>query len=453
MNVFLLSMGCAKNTVDSERLAGRLASLGYRVVEEPEEAQVGIVNTCGFIQDAVKENVDAILDLEQMKDSGMLKHIVVAGCLVNRYEKELRQELPSVDLFARSEDWDAVADFLAGIEGKRDLSGGMSCGRMLLPLGTPWSRLLKVSEGCDSHCSYCAIPGIRGPLRSAPVEALVEEALTLYVEGAREICLVGQDLTVYGQDLYGEPSLRRLISELDRELPKGTWLRLLYLHPERVTRDLADFLMGASKVLHYLDIPIQHINDEILARMNRSPHRAGGRHIRDIFRYIREADPLFALRTTLMTGFPGETESQFDELLDFLEEAELDRAGAFIYSPEEGTPAADFPNTVPQDVSEERCARLMELQSGISQRRGELFIGRELDVLIEEADPEEDTAWGRSYRDAPEVDGLVCVSGVGGAKPGEVLRARAVDCEERDLFAEFVAPASPAKSVIGRRVT
>ena len=424
MNIFLVSMGCAKNTVDSERLAGRLISAGHRMAEPPEKADVGIVNTCGFIQEAVRENVNEILDMEELKKAGKLRHIAVVGCLVNRYEAELRKERPSVDLFARAEDWDSVVNWLDGLE--RPAAAG-SCRRALLPGGTPWSRWLKVGEGCDTFCSYCAIPLIRGRLRSTPVEELVEEALALCAGGAKEICLVGQDLTAYGRDLYGEPAVRRLLKELDDAVPDGTWLRLLYMHPDRMTEDLVDFLCERKNVLHYLDIPIQHVDGDVLTRMNR---RGDGEHIRRIFRCIRERDPLFVIRTTIMTGFPGETEEQFARVLDFLSEAELDHVGSFVYSPEEGTPAASMPNQVPTAIAEERYERLMKLQSGISQERGELFIGRDLDVLVEEMDGE--MTWGRSYRDAPEVDGLVGIEGRG--TPGEIVRVHVTDCEEHDLF-------------------
>jgi len=427
-------MGCAKNGVDSETLMGRLAFEGHVVVEAPEEARVGIINTCAFIQDAVKENIDAILDLELLKEQGVLERIVVVGCIVNRYEAELRRELDSVDLFARAEDWDTVVNYLAGLEGRRP-SLISSCGRVPLPGTSRWSRYLKVGEGCDTFCSYCSIPLIRGRLRSTPVERLVEEALGLCAQGARELCLVGQDLTVYGRDLYGAPAIERLLRELDAALPDGTWVRLLYLHPDRLTPAFVDFLMESGKILPYLDVPVQHIDDAILSRMNRVP---AGEHIRRMFRYLREKNPLFALRTTIMTGFPGETELQFRRVLDFLEDAEIDRVGAFVYSPEEGTRAASFPDPVPRKVGEERYARLMELQSVLSRERNALFVGRELDVLVEEVDGESGEAWGRSYRDAPEVDGMVCVSGAGGAVPGTFVRARITDCEEYDLFGEAV---------------
>lgn len=431
MDISLITLGCSKNAVDSERIAGRLASMGHRIVDAVSDAQVGIVNTCGFIQDAVKENVDAILDLERMKEDGRLSHIIVAGCLVERYEAELRKELPSVDLFVGVDGEDAIAGWVASLEGGRAAPTGASCGRRILPFGTPWSRWLKVSEGCGARCSYCVIPKIRGPLRSVPVEALVDEALMLCTAGARELCLVGQDLTAYGMDLYGVPSLHSLVGALDAALPAGTWLRLLYMHPDRMTDELIDALLGADKVLHYMDMPIQHVDDEILARMARRPN--GGR-IRELFRRVRDADPLFALRTTIMVGFPGEGEDQFLDVLGFLEEMELDRVGAFVWSPEDGTPAASLPGRVPRDVAEERWARLMDVQSEISQERGELFIGHELDVLIEELD-DDGVAWGRSYRDAPEVDGMVCVDGAGGVAPGDIVRARVTESVGHDLSA------------------
>ena len=420
-----MTMGCAKNSVDSEVLSGRLAAAGHVLVEAASDAQVGLINTCGFIQDAVKENIDAILDLELLKERGELDKIIVAGCLVNRYEAELRSALPTVDLFARAESWDEVLDFLS----PGSASAG-PCGRLLLPGENPWSRYLKVGEGCDTFCSYCSIPLIRGRLRSAPVERLVDEARALCDEGAKELCLVGQDLTAYGRDLYGESATTRLLTELDKALPKGVWIRLLYLHPDRLTSGFVEFLLGSEHVLPYLDIPIQHIDDTILARMNRAP--AGG-HIRSLFRRIRELDPLFAIRTTLITGFPGETEEQFQKVLDFLEEARLDRVGSFVYSPEEGTRAASFPDHVPEEVAAERRARLMELQEGISLERNALFVGRELDVLVEEA--EGGQLLGRSYRDAPEVDGIVCASLPKGAEvaPGDRVRVRVTGCDEHDL--------------------
>ena len=415
-------MGCAKNTADSEHLTAQLEQLGHVITGIPDGADIAIINTCGFIQDAVKENIDAILDLEQLKENGIIKTIIVAGCLVNRYEKELREELPSVDLFARSEEWEKVITFLGG---KFNANCTIAASSLT---NTSWSRYLKISEGCNTLCSYCAIPLIRGKLRSVPLKQVVSEAHLLCAAGAKELCLVGQDLTVYGTDTG--TSLRELLSTLNAELPAGTWLRLLYLHPNRVNEELVDFLMTQEKVLHYLDIPIQHADPEILARMNRP---CPPEHLRRIFTYIREQDELFTLRTTIMTGFPGETARSFEKVLDFVSDVEFDRLGAFVFSPEDGTKAAAFPGQVSRKTAEARCSRLMELQAEIAQERSELFIGREVDVLVEEVDGEAGEAWGRSYRDAPEVDGLVCVN-TAAVRPGDVVRGKIYDCNENDLF-------------------
>ncbi|MBQ6971974.1 MAG: 30S ribosomal protein S12 methylthiotransferase RimO [Synergistaceae bacterium] len=428
MRIYLLSMGCAKNTADSEHLKARLESCGHEVTDSPDNAECAIINTCGFIQDAVKENIDAILDLEALKNDGSIHTLIVAGCLVNRCEKELRQELPSVDLFVRSEEWDKVIHFLGGHE-------NTNCPPVSPVSNNYHSRFLKISEGCNTLCSYCAIPLIRGRLRSVPLRQIVNEARIMCAARAKELCLVGQDLTVYGQDFADGTNLRSLIHALNEEIPAGTWLRLLYLHPNRVDESLVDFLMSQDKVLHYLDIPIQHADPEILARMNR---HCNPEHLRGIFTYIRELDPLFTLRTTIMTGFPGETAKSFGHVLDFVGDIEFDRLGAFVYSPEEGTKAAAMSGRVSRKAAESRCNRLMTLQAEISQERGELFIGRELDVMIEEVDAEAGEAWGRSYRDAPEVDGMTCVTGnISGIKAGDIVRAEIYDCAENDLFGEM----------------
>ncbi|MBQ7578753.1 MAG: 30S ribosomal protein S12 methylthiotransferase RimO [Synergistaceae bacterium] len=429
MKIFFVSMGCAKNTADSEHLISRLIACGHEIIDESSTADAAIINTCGFIQDAVKENISAILDLEELKTLGQIKTLIIAGCLVNRYESELRQEFPSVDLFARSEEWDKVINFLGGHENNNCKIVSPALNKNF------WTRYLKITEGCNTLCSYCAIPLIRGKLRSVPLETLINEAHMLAISGAREICLVGQDLTVYGQDFNNGTSLKTLIHELNNELPAGTWIRLLYLHPNRVNEDLINFLLEHEKVLHYLDIPIQHADPEILSRMNR-PVKSG--HLEKIFSYIRSLDNLFTLRTTIMTGFPGESNKNFERVIDFISEIEFDRLGCFVYSPEEGTKAAKFPDQVPHKISESRCNKLMQIQSQISQERSELFINRELDILVEELDPENKQVWGRSYRDAPEVDGLICVSGCKNVKPGDLIRAKIYDCEENDLFGEVI---------------
>jgi len=413
--------------VDSEKLLGVLQAFGVPVVHDIAEADIAIVNTCGFIQSAVEENVNVILDLESMKEKGLLKKIGVVGCLVNRYGDELKKELPTVDLWAKAEEWGNVAAFFGGsmtFEGKRGI----------LQETRPWSRYLKVGEGCDTFCSYCTIPSIRGKARSIPLPELLQEAQSLVQNGAKELCLVGQDLTIYGRDLYGDDGLRTLLRALDAELPEEVWIRMLYLHPSRIDESFIDMVAENPRILSYLDIPIQHIDDEILHRMNR-PDKEG--HIRRIFAYARSVDPLFALRTTIITGFPGETERQFNKVLNFLEEAEIDRVGAFMYSPEEGTPAAQMEGQVDASVKNSRYDRLMTLQAEISLERQRLFLGRTLSILVDEISQDDGFAWGRSYRDAPEVDGLVGVAEGAGLTEGAFVEVLITDAEEHDLFAEI----------------
>lgn len=306
--------------------------------------------------------------------------------------------------------------------------------RGILQETRPWSRYLKVGEGCDTFCSYCTIPSIRGKARSIPLPELLQEAQSLVQNGAKELCLVGQDLTIYGRDLYGDDGLRTLLRALDAELPEEVWIRMLYLHPSRIDESFIDMVAENPRILSYLDIPIQHIDDEILHRMNR-PDKEG--HIRRIFAYARSVDPLFALRTTIITGFPGETERQFNKVLNFLEEAEIDRVGAFMYSPEEGTPAAQMEGQVDASVKNSRYDRLMTLQAEISLERQRLFLGRTLSILVDEISQDDGFAWGRSYRDAPEVDGLVGVAEGAGLTEGAFVEVLITDAEEHDLFAEI----------------
>ena len=306
MKAFLLSLGCAKNTADSEVLAGMLKTAGHTLVENAEDADVAFVNTCGFIQPAVEESIGAILDLEQLKEQGSLRRIGVLGCLYNRYGEDLKKEIPSVDIWAKAEDWSSVLRALG--------SDACAPSRGMLTETRRWTRYLKVGEGCDNVCAYCTIPSIRGRSRSVPVAAVVAQAETLVREGARELCLVGQDLTAYGRDLDGKTGLLDLLGALETSIPDDIWLRLLYLHPAQMDEAFIDRLLSFKKVLRYLDIPIQHIDDEMLRRMNR-PGTAS--HIRRLFSHARKADPFFALRTTIIVGFPGETEAAFGKTLDF----------------------------------------------------------------------------------------------------------------------------------------
>jgi len=430
-NVHIISLGCPKNSVDSEHLAGILKASGLNLVDAPEKADAVIINTCGFIQAAVEEGIQVILSAEKLKKEGVISQIAVVGCMLNRYGSDLKAEFPTVDFWARSEEWGTllreIGRSLPAPEKSDTLRADLS--------GRPWSRFLKISEGCNSHCSYCAIPGIRGRLRSQPIGAIVAEAHRLVDEGARELCLVGQELSIYGQDLFGKPSLGLLLDELEKELPRGLWLRLFYLHPSLVDVKFLERAASSPLILPWLDIPIQHIDDDILRRMNRPPVE---KHIRELFRAGRSINPDFAFRTTLMVGFPGETRAQFDKLLDFVEEIGFDRLGAFTYSPEDGTPAASFPDQIPEEEKTARYNELMELQQEVSTARQALFVGRTMDVLIDEIDGTTGERIGRTYRDAPEIDGEVSVAGAESARPGDMIKVRITASSEYDLSGEMI---------------
>ena len=427
MKIFILSLGCAKNRVDSECLAGELRRAGHVLTGSAEEAEAAIVNTCGFIQPAVEENITAILDLEELKAEGQLKKIGVVGCLFNRYGAELAAGFKTVDFWAESEAWDKVLEALGN-------KASVSRTRANLPDSPFFTRYLKISEGCDNRCTYCAIPSIRGKLRSLPVKTIVDEAVSLAEEGARELCVVGQDLTAYGMDFDGKSKLTKLLDALEDNLPDSVRLRLLYLHPDRVTPKLLERVVSGRKILNYLDIPVQHADEGILAAMNRGINK---KRLEDIFSCARSLDPDFALRTTCMVGFPGETARSFGNLLDFLEKVQFDRAGAFTYFAEEGTDAASMPKQVRNSTKERRLAELMELQEEISFARQQRFVGRTLDVLVEKTDG--NYAEGRSFREAPEVDGIIEIDGArNDLKAGDVIKVKIKDAVPHDLTGEEV---------------
>ncbi len=420
--IFLLSLGCAKNQVDSELLAGRLEAAGMELVSTPEEADVALINSCGFIQPAVEESLAAYFDLEELKMQGKIRQVGLLGCLYNRYGEELRRELPEVDIWARSEEWESVLAALGVAAGGN---------RSLLPGFSPWSRYLKIAEGCDNRCSYCMIPSIRGPFRSRPRNAVVDEARWLVGNGARELCLIAQDPTAWGRDLGGQ-RLDDLLDALEGELPADIWLRLQYLHPHGVSESLLERMVSGRQLLPYLDMPLQHADDGILASMNRNvtAERAG-----ELLSYARALDQDFALRTTFITGFPGEDRRAFDRLLDFVGRYELDRVGAFTFWPEEGTAAAALPKRPSRSVAQGRLDRLMARQLEVSRRRQRRFVGRTLQVLVERVDEEAGLAWGRSFRDAPEVDGEVEIPSQG-IEVGTFVSVTVTEALDHDLIGE-----------------
>ena len=430
MKIYLLTLGCAKNQVDSERLAGMLGCAGHELVEDVRQAEVALVNTCGFIVPAVEESLDAIFDLEYLKKTENIRKIGVIGCLVNRYGRALERELPTVDFWAGADEPEKVIEALGGVprEGRR----------ALLPGYSPWSRYLKISEGCDNRCSYCTIPLIRGGLKSRSETEILEDARRLAESGAREICLVGQDLTAYGMDKCGKSMLPDLLLRLEEELQgRDLWIRLLYLHPARVTKRLVEIIVSSPVIQNYMDIPIQHVDGEILKAMNRG--QVLEQDVKKPFEWARSADADFALRTTLMTGFPGETDKQFLKLIDFLEDFELDRVGVFPYSEEEGTAAALLSPSVPEEKRQERAVELLEVQEGISWKRQRRFIGRRLRVLVEGTGGQSSgAALGRSFRDAPEVDGIVEIKNGKGIKPGTFVEVEITESYEHDLEGKVV---------------
>ncbi|MGX9726867.1 MAG: 30S ribosomal protein S12 methylthiotransferase RimO [Candidatus Electronema sp. VV] len=440
----LTSLGCAKNLVDSELMLGSLELSGWRAVEDPAEAELLLVNTCGFIRPAVEEAVDEILRLAEYKQADSRKKLVVTGCLVQRYGKDLQAELSEVDLFVGIDDQQRLPELISQLTGGAGGAGGglilhqPSCSLIssALPrrLSTPSFRSwLKITEGCDNRCTYCMIPAIRGSLRSRPAADLVTEAKALEQAGVKELSLIAQDLTAYGSDLGS--SLPAFLHQLlqETEIP---WLRLLYLYPASVTDELLDLMAEQPRILPYLDIPFQHVSSSVLQRMNR---RYGRKELDRLIARISRRVPDCALRTTFMVGFPGETEEDVAELLDCLQSWQLDHVGVFPYEDEEGAPAADFQPKVPEELKQERFARVMELQAAISQQRLRRLVGREEEVLVEGVSQETELLLeGRTRFQAPEIDGCVYIN-EGEASPGDIVRVRIAEAHIYDLVGGIIS--------------
>ncbi len=438
--IMFVSLGCDKNLVDTEVMLGLLSSEGYAFTSEEAEADVLIVNTCCFINDAKEESIQTILDLGAYKEAGSCRALIVTGCLAQRYAKEIRQEIPEVDAIVGTTAWDQIAqvvkDVLAGQE-KTDLQPldrlpGRKTKRMITTGGH--YAYLKIAEGCNKHCTYCVIPSIRGPYRSVPMEELLGEAQELADQGVKELILVAQETTLYGVDLYGEKKLPRLLEALCR-IEGLQWIRILYCYPEEVTQELIEVMAREPKICHYLDIPIQHCSDGILKKMGRRTTR---KQLEDIIGDLRRQIPDIALRTTLITGFPGETTKQFQELMEFVDAMEFDRLGVFPYSPEENTPAAAMEDQIPEKIKEQRRDALMELQQRISFEKGRKLVGRTLQVMIEGSLPEEGVYVARTYRDAPDVDGYLFLPAEETFVSGDLVTAVVTEAEEYDLIGEYL---------------
>jgi ribosomal protein S12 methylthiotransferase len=436
--VYMRTLGCPKNRVDSEVMLGTLAQAGFRLVQDPAEAEVVVVNTCGFIQSAEEESVDAIVELAELKRSGRLKKLVVAGCLVQRHAEELARELPEVDHFLGTGAYAEVARVVCDAQARRlvvpdpDFVHSAQTPRVnSLPSHTAY---LKVSEGCDHDCAFCIIPRLRGPQRSRPIDDLVAEAAALAAHGTVELSLVAQDLTAWGYDLPGKQRLQHLLPELCK-VGGLRWIRLHYAYPRDVPEALLEVLAREPRIVKYLDMPVQHSSDRLLRSMRRGRDAA---FLRALLARLRERVPGIALRTSLIVGLPGETEEDFEDLARFVAEQRFERLGVFEYSREEGTPAAELPGQVPEERKRERRARLMELQRGIAREQQRALVGRRLEVLVEGASEEtEHLLVGRHAQQAPEIDGVTYLND-GLAYPGELVTVEVTEAMDHDLVGRVV---------------
>ena len=440
MNILFISLGCDKNLVDSEVMLGLLDSRGYQIVDDEAIADVIVINTCCFIHDAKEESIQTILEMAEYKKTGRLKALVVTGCLAQRYQQEIIDEIPEVDAVLGTASYDKIAEaidealdghtemYLEDIDRLPQVSS-----KRLVTTGGHYAYL-KIAEGCDKHCTYCIIPKVRGNYRSVPMEQLLKEAKELAEGGVKELILVAQETTVYGQDIYREKSLHRLLRELCK-IDGIQWIRLLYCYPEEIDANLIRVMKEEPKICHYLDLPIQHASDAILKKMGRRTSKA---QLVDTIRTLREEIPDITLRTTLITGFPGETEEQHQELVEFVDEMEFDRLGVFTYSPEENTPAAEMPDQIPEEVKEDRQAELMELQQEIAFDLAEDMIDREVLVMIEGKVADENAYVGRTYRDAPNVDGLIFINTDEELMSGDFAKVKVTGAMEYDLIGELM---------------
>lgn len=440
MKILFISLGCDKNLVDTEVMLGMLASRGYEMTNDEQEADIIVINTCCFIHDAKEESIQNILEMAEYKKNGSAKALIVTGCMAERYRQEILDEIPEVDEVLGTTAYDRILDAVdAALAGQHEV---MTADLDALPLPET-KRLvttgghfayLKIAEGCDKHCTYCIIPRIRGNFRSVPMERLLKEAQDLAEQGVKELILVAQETTLYGKDLYGEKSLPKLLRELCK-ISGIRWIRILYCYPEEITDELIQVMKEEPKICHYLDLPIQHANDTILKRMGR---RTSKQELIDIVQKLRKEIPDICLRTTLITGFPGETQEQHEEVMEFIDTLEFDRLGAFTYSPEEDTPAATFADQIDEEVKEDRQADIMELQQEIAFDKAEDMIGREVLVMIEGKVADENAYVGRTYRDAPNVDGLIFINTDVELISGDFAKVKVTGALDYDLIGELM---------------
>lgn len=440
MKIFCISLGCDKNLVDTEMMLGLLNRDGYQFTDDEYDADIIVINTCCFINDAKEESVNTILEMAELKKEGKCKALIVTGCMAQRYKQEILDEIPEVDGILGTSTYDEISNVLKKIlEGQKescfhDLNAlpEVDVNRVVTTGG--YYAFLKIAEGCDKHCTYCIIPSLRGSYRSVPMERLVKEAEYLASQGVKELILVAQETTLYGVDLYGKKSLPELLKKLCA-VSGIQWIRIQYCYPEEITQELIDTIKSEEKICHYLDIPIQHASDSILKRMGR---RTNQQQLRDMIGTLREQIPDIALRTTLISGFPGETEEDHEILMEFVDEMEFERLGVFAYSQEEDTPAASFPDQVEQEVKEDRRDEIMELQQEIAFEKSEAMIGRTLEVMIEGKVADENAYVGRTYMDAPNVDGLIFINTDIDLMSGDFVRVKVTGALEYDLIGEMI---------------
>ena len=439
MKILFISLGCDKNLVDTEVMLGMLVQKGYSITDDEMEADAVVVNTCCFINDAKQESINTLLEMAELRKSGSIKALVAAGCLAQRYSDELQKEIPEVDAIVGTTAIDAITDALdevfagAGCKHLENINRKPVYDRKRIVTTGGHYAYLKIAEGCDKHCSYCIIPKVRGSYRSIPMDSLVKEAEKLVTSGVKELILVAQETTLYGVDLYGRRCLPKLLQQLCR-LAGLYWIRILYCYPEEVTDELIETIQKEDKICNYLDIPIQHASDKILKRMGR---RTNKQELLEIVKKLRTRIPDICLRTTLITGFPGETQEDHEQLLAFVDEMEFDRLGVFRYSPEEDTPAALFADQIEEQEKIERQADLMELQQEIAFEKAQDTVGSTLLVMVEGKVPDEHAYVGRSYKDAPNVDGFVFIQTGKELMTGDFVRVRITGSYEYDLIGEI----------------
>ena len=441
MNIYFVSLGCDKNLVDSEMMITNLRKSGYTLTDDASEADVIVVNTCCFIGDAKEESINTLLELAEYKED-RCKLLVAAGCLAQRYHEEIKEDIPEVDLIVGTMGYEKLTEKVEEalnnkgvvVESLEDINYLPTPLTDRDSMSGGYYAYLKIAEGCDKCCTYCVIPKVRGKYRSVPMDNLIEQAEHLVENGAKEIILVAQETTLYGKDLYGEKSLPKLLRRLS-DIEELRWIRILYCYPEEITDELIDTIAELPKVCNYLDIPIQHGSDNILKKMGRWTDK---KEIISIVDKLRKKIPDIALRTTLITGFPGETEEDFEELKEFVKKLRFDRLGVFTYSREEDTPAAEMEGQVPEDVKEARRNEIMEIQQEIAFEKGREHIGEDFDVMIEGSLPDEGVYIARTYMDAPDVDGYVFISSDWHLDSGDFVKVEITGAKEYDLIGDIV---------------